>query len=45
MKLKENEISVDDLVNHFNSSRFDEVLNLSNLLLKKIPIIISFIIF
>lgn len=37
MKLKENEISVDDLVNHFNSSRFDEVLNLSNLLLKKNP--------
>ena len=33
----ENKISVDDLVDKFHSSKFDEVLNLSNLLLKKEP--------
>ena len=44
MKLNEKEISVDDLVNNFNSSKFDTVLNLSNLLLKT-QIVISYIIF
>ena len=37
MNLEENKISVDDLVDKFHSSKFDEVLNLSNLLLKKEP--------
>ena len=37
MNVNVNKITVDDLVSNFNSSKFDQVIHLSDLLLKQNP--------